>query len=260
MAGDRLLRTSYDAGVAHLTLDSPDNRNALSSAMIDQLLESLSVAATDDTVRAVLLDHTGTVFCSGVDLRETAAGGLPVSRLGEVLVAVWECPKPVVARIGGAVRAGGLGLVTAADIAVSSIEATFAVTEVRLGLVPAVISATVLRRVGQRAAAELYLTADPVDGRRAAAIGLVTTAVPEAELDATVQRYLASLRVAAPGALAATKRLLHRADATDMREPDLRGALTGLTDLSVRHFTSDEGKEGVRAFRERRAPSWVPSV
>ena len=149
-----LVRVDTDRGVTTLTLDSPHNRNALSTPLMTELLDALATAAADPAVRVVVLSHTGPVFCSGADLKETAAayasGQVPVGMLGDVLAAVVECPKPVVARIGGPARAGGLGLVAAADIAICATEATFAFTEVRLGVIPAVISSTVLRRLAPR--------------------------------------------------------------------------------------------------------------
>jgi len=173
-----LIRYEVRRGVATLTLDSPPNRNALSVALIEQLRAALDGAERDDAVRVIVLTHSGHVFSSGADLSETAAaietGRVPVGRLGDVLAAIWESTKPVVARIGGAARAGGLGLIAAADIAVCARDATFAFTEVRIGVIPAVISATVLPRLDPRAAAEFYLTGESFDGNRAAEIGLVT--------------------------------------------------------------------------------------
>src|SRR5882724_7729418 len=184
------VRIATAAGVTTLTLDSPANRNALSTPLMTRLLGALDEAVTDPAVRVVVISHTGPVFCSGVDLKETAetpaASRVPAELLADVLAALWECPKPVVARIGGPARAGGLGLIAAADIAVCSREATFAFSEVRLGVIPAVISATVLPRLAPRAAAELYLTGGVFDGVRAAEIGLVSRAVDAEALDATV--------------------------------------------------------------------------
>jgi methylglutaconyl-CoA hydratase len=171
-----------------------------------------------------------------------------------VLTAIWRCPKPVVARVGGPARAGGLGIVAAADIAVAAASATFAFTEVRLGVIPAVISATVLPRLAPRAAAELYLTGDTFDAARAAAVGLVTAAVPDEDLDAAVARYTSSLVRAAPGALAGAKELLRRVPGASLEED-----LAELTELSVSYFRSAEAAEGMAAFREKRAPFWVPS-
>jgi methylglutaconyl-CoA hydratase len=255
---DRLVRVDVARGVATVTLDSPHNRNALSGALIGQLLDGLRAATADDAVRVIVLSHTGPVFCSGADLKETAAavasGEVPAARLGEVLAAVVECPKPVVARVAGPARAGGIGLVAAADIAVCADTATFAFSEVRIGVVPAVISATVLPRLSSRAAAELYLTGSTFDGRRAAEVGLVTAAVPADGLDEAVGRYCAALVRGAPAALAGSKSLLLGQRATTLRED-----LAALTDLSVGFFGSSEGREGVTAFWEKRDPAWVPT-
>ncbi|PMR59422.1 enoyl-CoA hydratase [Verrucosispora sp. ts21] len=256
---DALVRVTTARGVSTLTLDSPHNRNALSTPLMTQLLAGLDAAVADDTVRVIVLDHTGPVFCSGADLKETAAayasGTVPAGMLGDVLAAVWQCPKPVLARVAGPARAGGLGLIAAADLAICAAEATFAFTEVRIGVIPAVISATVLPRLHPRAAAELYLTGDTFDGRRAAQIGLVTAAVPADELDAAVQRYLDSLVRGAPSALAGAKELLRRPPATD-----LRAELAELGTLSTRYFLSGDGIEGVTAFREKRPPRWVAEL
>jgi methylglutaconyl-CoA hydratase len=255
--GPTLIRTDVGNGVATLTLDSPANRNALSTPLLDQLATALRVAVADPAVRVIVLSHTGPVFSSGADLRETAAafetGRLPVQALGDLLAAIWECPKPVVARIAGAARAGGIGLIAAADIAVCAEDATFAFTEVRLGVVPAVISATVLRRLHPRAAAELYLTGDTFDGRRAVEVGLVTAATPEPALDTTVAAYCAALVRGGPEAMAGTKELLRRQPGATVREDAAE-----LGALSARYFRSAEGREGVLARRERRDPAWVP--
>lgn len=254
-----LVRVAAAHGVTTITLDSPHNRNALSTALIAELLTALSTAAADAATRVVVLTHAGPVFCSGADLKETAAavagGEKPISRLGDVLVAIRECPKPVVARLAGPARAGGLGLVAAADLAVCPDDTTFAFSEVRLGVIPAVISATVLPRLGSRVAAELYLTGLPFSGARAAEIGLVTRAVPAAELDATVDAYVAALVRGAPGALAGTKELLYRAPAATFRED-----VAALTAVSLHYFGSPEGIEGVLAFRGKRDPNWVPGT
>jgi methylglutaconyl-CoA hydratase len=252
-----LVRSALAAGVTTITLDSPHNRNALSTALMAQLVSALMAAAADPAVRVVVLGHTGSVFCSGADLAETAAalsaGQVPAGRLGEVLQLIREHPKPVIARVGGPARAGGLGLVAAADIAVCADTATFAFTEVRLGVIPAVISSTVLPRLAPRAAAELYLTGDVFDGPRAAQVGLVTASVPADELEEAVMRYVASVIRGGPAALAAAKGLLRRPAPVDFA-----GEVAALSAMSVSFFTSEEGREGVLAFREKRDPAWVP--
>jgi methylglutaconyl-CoA hydratase len=251
-----LVRADAAGGVATVTLDSPHNRNALSAALIGQLVGAVESAAADESVRVIVLSHTGPVFCSGADLKETASavssGGLPAGRLGDVLAAVVECPKPVVARVGGPARAGGVGLIAAADIAVCATDATFAFSEVRIGVIPAVISATVLPRLTSRAAAELFLTGSTFDGVRAASVGLVTVAVPGDRLEETVAGYCAALLRGAPGALAGVKSLLRRRPAASLREE-----LAALTELSLEFFQSEEGREGVAAYWAKRDPVWV---
>jgi methylglutaconyl-CoA hydratase len=245
------------AGVATVTMDSPHNRNALSRALMGGLRDSLRQALADDSVRVVVLTHTGKVFCSGADLKETGSGSdrgdIPVASLPAILRAIWESPKPVVARIAGPARAGGLGLIGACDLAVTHHDATFAFTEVRLGVIPAVISATVLPRLAPRAAAELFLTGAVFDGRRAEQVGLVTRAVEPEALDDEVARYVDLLTRGGPHALAGTKQLLRRTP-----DPELGTELEQLTGMSVRYFTSDEGREGVASFREKRDAAWVP--
>jgi methylglutaconyl-CoA hydratase len=254
-----LVRTVTNAGVTTMTLDSPANRNALSTPLMRQFLDVLGAALTDPAVRVVVISHTGPVFCSGADLKETAAaresGRVPAEMLADVLAALWEFPKPVVGRIAGPARAGGLGLIAAADIAVCTREATFAFTEVRLGVIPAVISATVLPRLAPRAAAELYLTGDIFDGVRAAEVGLVTAAVTAEGLDATVAGYCDALVRGGPLALAGTKQLLRRTPGAS-----IRADLAELSERSGGYFRSAEGQEGVAAFRERRPAAWIPGA
>jgi methylglutaconyl-CoA hydratase len=252
-----LVRTATAAGVTTLTLDSPANRNALSTPLMTQLLDRLGEALVDPEVRVVVISHTGPVFCSGADLKETAAareaGRVPAEMLADVLAALWEFPKPVLARVAGPARAGGLGLIAAADLAVCTREATFAFTEVRLGVIPAVISATVLPRLAPRAAAELYLTGEIFDGVRAAEVGLVTAAVSAEGLDGAVAGYCDALVRGGPLALAGTKQLLRRTP----RDP-IRAELAELSSRSAGYFKSPEGVEGVTAFREKRPAAWVP--
>jgi methylglutaconyl-CoA hydratase len=258
MPDDLLVRAATDRGVARLTLDSPRNRNALSTPLMTQLREAIAAAIADPAVRVVLLDHAGPVFCSGADLKETAAareaGTLPVAMLADVLIDVWECPKPVVVRVAGPARAGGIGLIAAADIAICATEATFAFTEVRLGVIPAVVSSTVLPKLIPRAAARLYLTGEVFDAEYAAEAGLVTEAVPATQLDAAVASVCEALLRGAPAALAGVKRLLRRPPAVD-----LRTELAELSALSVEYFRSADAREGIAALADNRDPHWVAS-
>lgn len=249
-----LIKLSHAGGITRVVLDSPANRNALSTALMRELLTALSEIAVDDQARVVVLDHTGPVFCSGADLAETAkaasTGEMPANVMGDILAAVAECPKPVIAVVRGPARAGGVGLIAAADLAVCADTATFAFSEVRLGVIPALISSTVLPRLSPRVAAELFLTGDVFDGAKAAASGLVNAAVPADGIDAVVDGWCSSLVRGAPRALAATKQLLRR-------NPTLAD-INELSALSLEFFSSAEGREGVSAFREKRDPAWIP--
>src|SRR4051812_7179828 len=178
---DELVHYSVDSGVGTITLDSPHNRNALSAQLRRELHGYLSSALGDADVRVIVLAHTGTVFCAGMDLKEAggaSAADQGVNEFPAILELILTGAKPVVAQLAGPARAGGVGLVAAADIAVAVEEATFAFTEVRIGVVPAVISVTVLPRLLPRAANELFLTGETFDARRAASIGLINSVVP----------------------------------------------------------------------------------
>src|SRR3954451_23710064 len=185
-----LVHYSTADAVATITLDSPHNRNALSRQLVSELFAGLERAAADPDVRVVLITSSGRVFCSGADLSEAASEGRDegtrkIVALQRLIVSM---DKPVVTRLGGAVRAGGIGIVAASDVVVAAEDATFALTEVKLGLAAAIISPTVHDRMTRRAAALTTLGGEVFTGTDAASYGLVTTAVPAAELDAEVAR------------------------------------------------------------------------
>jgi methylglutaconyl-CoA hydratase len=249
-----LVHLDVAAGVATITLDSPANRNALSTQLRHELRAHLDTALADDAARVLVLSHTGRVFCAGMDLKEARGAGAQqqgVREFPEILEVIWNSPKPVVARVAGPARAGGVGLVAACDIALAANEATFAFSEVRIGVVPAIISVTVLPRLLPRAAHELFLTGETFDATRAAAVGLVNSAVPAIGLDAEVDRYVEMLRLGAPGALAATKEMLRTPRGT------LGEQFDAMLELSAGFFAGDEGQEGMRAFAEKRPPAWT---
>jgi methylglutaconyl-CoA hydratase len=253
-----LVHYTVDNGVATITLDSPHNRNALSAQLRRELRDHLATALDDSGVRVIVLDHTGPVFCAGMDLKEAGSAGSStdgVNEFPEILTQLWTSPKPVVARLAGPARAGGVGIVAAADIAVAVSDATFAFTEVRLGLVPAVISVTVLPRLLPRAAHELFLTGEKFTAARAVEIGLLNAAVPAASLDAEVRRYTDMLALGGPTALAATKEMLRRA-----RSADLADDFADMLELSAGFFAGAEGQEGIAAFAQKRPPNWVPGA
>lgn len=250
----RLVRGDTVAGVSTITLDSPHNANALSSRLLAQLQAELEQATSDPAARVVVLTGAGKVFCSGADLKEastTPTAAAPV--MGRVVQLLWDSPKPVICRVNGAARAGGIGLVASADIAIATERATFAFSEVRIGVVPAVISVPCLRRMPSRAAAEYFLTGEVFDAERAAEVGLLTKAVAADDLDAETERYAQMLLRGAPRALAATKDVLRNGQA------DGFGAgLTKMAELSATFFGSDEAREGMAAFAAKRDPAWVP--
>ncbi|MDL2080621.1 enoyl-CoA hydratase family protein [Streptomyces sp. GXMU-J15] len=233
-------------GVETLSLDSPANRNALSAALVGELADALTDCAKDPGVRAVVLTHTGNTFSAGADLRDPPHPDALVALLKQIV----ELPRPVVARVTGHVRAGGLGLLAACDIGAASHTASFAFTEVRIGVAPAVISLPLLPRTDPRALARYYLTGERFDAAEAARIGLLTAAGDD--VDAVLEPVLDGLRRSAPEALAETKRLL---TARVLESFDRDAA--ELTALSARLFASPQAREGMTAFLERRDPPWV---
>jgi len=250
----RVVTTGTAGAVATITLDSPHNANALSTALLTQLQAALDAAIRDAAVRVVVLTGAGKVFCAGADLKEARANPAGATALmAGVMALLWDSPKPVICRVNGAARAGGIGLVAASDIAIAADRATFAFSEVRIGVVPAVISVPCLRRMPSRAAAEYFLTGEVFGAGRAAEVGLLTAAVPEHQLDAEVARYSAMLLRGAPGALAGTKGVLRE----EVRADSLAHELDRMAELSGRYFGSDEAREGMAAFAERRDPAWV---
>ena len=252
MSEGSLIQYSVDRGVARIALDSPRNRNALSAALLGQLTDALRSAAAEDAVRVVELTHTGTTFCAGADLSEASQGGMATGagQLMALLRYLVGLPKPVVGSIDGHARAGGLGLVGACDIVLAGPQSTFAFTEVRLGLAPAVISLTTLPRLDARAASRYYLTGETFDAATAAEIGLITEAV--ADIDAGTLAVLDALRAGSPQGLRETKMLLTQAV---MAGFEARSAV--LAELSARLFGSAEAAEGMAAFREKRRPAWA---
>jgi enoyl-CoA hydratase len=241
-----LVGRSRTRGIDTLSLDSPDTRNALSAPLVTALADTLTDCAKDPDVRAVVLTHTGTTFCAGADLRDPPHPDALVDLLRQIL----HLRKPVVARITGHVRAGGLGLLAACDIAAASPEATFAFTEVRIGVAPAVISLPVIPRTDPRALARYYLTGERFDAAEAVRLGLLTTTADD--VDEALAPVLDGLRRSSPQALAETKQLL---TARVLETFDRDAA--GLTALSARLFSSAEAREGMTAFLEKRDPAWV---
>ena len=252
MVPDTLVHLEVANAIATITLDSQHNRNALSAALVTQLRDHLEAAVRDSNVRAIVLTHSGPTFCSGADLGEMTHGDPAVGtrNMFGVMRAIVDAAKPVLARLTGSSRAGGIGLVGACDIALASPDVTFAFTEVRLGLAPAMISLTTRTRLSERSAARYYLTGELFDAVEAARIGLLTEV--SAELDLAVARYVDALRACSPQGLEATKSI----SAGPLRSL-LANESDAMMELSARLFASEEAREGMRAFRERRPPRWA---
>jgi methylglutaconyl-CoA hydratase len=255
---DELVLYALERGVATLTLNSPATRNALSRVLVSALQQRIDAALADPAVRVVMLTGAGSAFCAGADLKESrtanaAGGGTGMQELlASVLKTIWQAPKPFISRVNGHARAGGVGLMCACDIAVAVEGAVFAFSEVRLGLIPAMISVVTLPKLPVARATELFLTGDPFDAMTAERLGLINAAVPAAALDQAVSRYAASLLLGAPGALAAAKRLVREVPA--LPEGD---AFEAMARLSTSFFATEEALEGMTAFAERRPPSWA---
>jgi len=241
----------YDVAdaVATLTLDSPANRNALSRQLVTELFAHLERAGADPEVRVVLIESSGKVFCSGADLGEASTEGMEAGtrRIVDLQRLITTLDKPVVTKNLGAVRAGGIGIVAAADIAVSAEDATFALTEVKLGLAAAIISLTVHHRMNPRAASLATLGGEVFTGAEAAAYGLVTKAVPADRLDEEVAAVCASLATGAPQGLRESKRILN---GDLVARSDVLGE--EMAALSARLFASDEAREAMTAFLSRK--------
>jgi len=248
-----LVARQATGSVLTITLNSPANANALSAGLLAQLRDALDDALADPGVRVIVLTGAGRVFCAGADLKEAltspgAAAGLMAGLMQEL----WDSRKPVICRVNGSARAGGIGLIAACDIAIASERATFAFSEVRIGLVPAVISVPCLRRMPSRSAAEYFLTGEVFPASRAAEIGLLTQAVPDADLDGHTRRFADLLLRGAPGALAGTKAVLREVPAMAFA-----AGLANMAELSGSFFASDEAREGMAAFAAKRDPAWV---
>ncbi|WP_262851138.1 enoyl-CoA hydratase-related protein [Mumia quercus] len=244
-----LVRLEVADQVATITLDSQHNRNALSAQLVTELVGHLETAAADPDALVVVIAAAGPVFCSGADLSEAAGGGMVEGAKGLVALQrlIATLSKPVVVRLHGPVRAGGLGIVGAADVVVCSDDVTFAFTEVRLALAPAVISLTALERMTPRAAARTFLTGAKFTAAQAVEYGLVTEAVAPDALDAALGQVLDELRKAYPQGLRETKALLNA---------DLVARIDRLGDevaeLSGRLFGSDEARTAMLAFLNRK--------
>jgi methylglutaconyl-CoA hydratase len=255
-----VLSVSTEGGLARVVLARPDVRNAFNAELIAALRETFDRLSMDSSVRAVVLSGEGKVFCGGADINWMRAS-LELSRdenvqdaraMSDMFRAIDRCSKPVVAKIHGAALGGGAGLAAVCDVVIASTDAIFGFTEVKLGIIPAVISPFVLAKIGQSHARALFLTGERFDARRAHKIGLVHEVVVGDTLDLAVERVVEELQTAGPGAAAAAKRLIQDVSASEY------AASRELTANAIaRQRTGAEGQEGLRAFLERRKPEWA---
>ena len=256
-----MLKTEMNGAVATLTLDRPEVRNAFNEALIAELTQQFTVLGQRDDVRCIVLAANGPAFCAGADLNwmrrmadyshdENIADA---AQLAEMLRVIYECPKPTVARIQGDVYAGGMGLVAACDMAVAVDSASFCLSEVRLGLIPATISPYVIRAMGTRASHRYFLTAERFGAAEALRIGFVHEVVAADALDAKVDELLKALTAASPNAVRVCKKLV-----IDVAEREINAGLIAATVQGIADIrASDEGKEGVQSFLNKRKPNWL---
>lgn len=243
-------------GVATITLNMPERKNALNETLVTSLSLNLDRALADDAVRVIVLTNAGNTFCAGADLKAATPGvgsAAPQRTFLDVMDQILDSPKPVIGRIDGHATAGGVGLVASCDLSVMRDDAKIGFTEVRIGVAPAVISVVCLPKLRRADASELFLTGDRITPTRAAEVGLINKAVPADELDDAVGAYVSMVVRGGPVALAATKDLIRRVPKLSR---DDAFAWTSLRSREL--FQSDEASEGIASFNERRNARWVP--
>jgi methylglutaconyl-CoA hydratase len=247
-----LIEYSMKDSVMTITLNDESRRNALSDELLSELVTAIDAADDDPRVRVVIVTNSGTVFSSGANLRERSSPNVPPVSLSELFLKIRNSPKIFVGRIAGHCVAGGVGLAAVLDISVALDTATFGFSEVRVGVAPAVISVICLPKMRFAAAQNAFLRGHRFGAEEAASAGLVTVSTPLESLDATVTEIVNDLLAGEPHALAATKVLLHTVPSLPLDE-----AFAWTSQLSGELFASDEAKEGMAAFLEKRKASWV---
>ena len=255
MAGQQATLYEINDGAAWITLNRPENRNALSAILVNELYAHLINANENSEVRSIVITGTGPAFCAGADLK-SPPGQLVDGAQGvtypEVLNTIIESPKPVIAAVNGAAFAGGLGLVGAADIVVTVSDVQFSFSEVRIGVIPAVISVVCIPKLGTHHAMKLFLTGERFTGEQAVSMGFAHRAVKAEELTSMVQEEIDAINLGGPIAVQECKKLVRR-----VRELNIRDGFNETGEWSKRLFQSEEGAEGMAAFREKRKPNWV---
>ncbi len=242
-------------GAAWITLDSPENRNALSAPLVAELGAHLQTANADPAVRAIVLTGTGPAFCAGADLKnrgDAVVAGTGTNPFVEILRAMWDGPKPVIVAANGHAFGGGVGLIAAADIAIAVDAAMLSFSEVRVGVIPAMISVVVLPKLGVHHAMRLFLTGARFTAAEAQGYGLVHRVVPAVGLERAVQDEVDAIALGGPNAVAEAKRLIRTVSRVSMDE-GFAYAEAKIAEL----FASPEAAEGMMAFATKRKPSWA---
>jgi methylglutaconyl-CoA hydratase len=254
MSDDRATRAEQRGSALWITLNRPEARNALSADLVASLLGDLSAAQTDPRARVIVLTGAGSAFCAGADLKNRGdMGGAGRNPFVEILRLVRHGEKPVIAAVNGHAFGGGLGLVAAADIAIGADSALMSFSEVRIGAVPAMISVVVLPKVGPHQTMRLFLTGERFDARKAQGYGLLHQVVPAAELERAVDAEVHAIAQGGPNAVREAKQLIRTVERLPEDE-----AFAFAEKKIAELFASDEAREGMRAFAEKRPPSWVP--
>ncbi len=247
-----LVHLDIAGGVATITLDSPANRNALSTQLVGDLNAALDGAedgVAAGNVRAIVVTHTAPAFCAGADLKERRSGPPDSAPMVRAMRRLMDGDVPTIAAVQGAVRAGGIGLMASCDLVVVQSDVVFALTEVRIGVAPAIISVPILRRASASRLTAAYLTGEPFSAELARDMGLVTHVTDD--VSATVASLCEGIRMGAPAAVAEAKRMLHRVPGMPLDE-----AFAEMRTLSDRLFASADAQEGMAAFAEKRPPRW----
>ncbi len=256
MTSQQATKYAVEERTAWITLDSPQNRNALSVVLVQEVGGHLRDAMADPEVRAIVLTGNGPAFCAGADLKSrgdaVAPGSGRTNPFVEILKLMWEGPKPVIAAVNGHAFGGGIGLVAAADIAVAAEGAKFSFSEVRLGLIPAIISVVVLQKLGVHQAMRLFLTGERFEAARAEAYGLVHRVVAPDALREAVREEAKAIALGGPNAVAEAKRLIRTVSKVSMDE-GFAYAEAKIAEL----FASPEAAEGMTAFVQKRPPKWA---
>jgi methylglutaconyl-CoA hydratase len=239
-------------GAAWITLNKPENRNALSGGLVTELYDHLVAADADDKARCAVITGNGPAFCAGADLKGGKVPGGRTVSLVDVLNQMMDSSKPVIVAINGFAFAGGLGIVGAGDIVVTAEEAKFSFSEVKIGVIPAIISVVCLRKLGKHHGMKLFLTGERFTGEEAVRYGLAHRAVPLADLTVAVQEEVDAIKLGGPIAVSEAKKLVRMVPELSIEE-----GFKVTAEWSPKLFASEEGQEGMLAFREKRKPRWV---